>query len=66
MNQSGSLAQVWRKSSRCDSNQCLEVATSGTATVAVRSTLDPQTQLRFDPVSWQALIRDIRQGRFDR
>lgn len=65
MNETGTPAQVWVKSSRCDAQQCLE-ASINPAGVHVRNNSRPHLQLGFDPASWQALVRDIRQGRFDR
>jgi hypothetical protein len=64
MRQMGSSVQMWRRSSRCDSNQCVEVAFANT-TVNVRSTLEPDVRLQFDAAHWRGLLRDIRQGQFD-
>lgn len=65
MNETGASAQVWIKSSRCDAQQCLEASISATS-VQVRNNSRPHLQLRFSSASWQGLLRDVRQGRFDR
>lgn len=56
-----SSGQTWRKSSRCDSGSCLEVAwrTDG---VAVRDNTILGAYLTFDQASWQGLLRDLRGG----
>lgn len=56
------VALQWRKSSRCDANNCVEVAQLDNG-VAVRDTARPETHILFDPGSWRALMQDIRSGR---
>ena len=52
----------WRKSSRCDGSNCVEVAQLGNG-VAVRDNARPENQLVFDRGSWHALMQDLRSGR---
>ena len=56
---------VWRKSSRCDSNHCVEVAVRDNG-VAVRDTTRPDTHLSFDNRSWHGLVQAIRGGELSR
>jgi hypothetical protein len=60
-----SSVRRWRKSSRCDSNACVEVAQLD-AGVAVRNNTRPEIQLVFDGASWHGLLHGLRDGRFDR
>jgi hypothetical protein len=60
-----SSVRGWRKSSRCDSNACVEVAQLDDG-VGVRNSTRPQTRLVFDDASWHGLLHDLRGGRFDR
>lgn len=56
---------VWRRSSRCESGLCVEVARVGGG-AAVRDAKDPAGPvLSFDAVSWKALLDGIRAGEFD-
>lgn len=61
----GMSGQGWRKSSRCDNNLCVEVARLGSG-VAVRDNAIPDVHLAFGDGSWRGLLRDLRDGRFDR
>lgn len=65
MSQLKSSAVAWRKSSRCDSNACVEVAQLG-GEVAVRNSTRPEFKLTFDGASWHGLLDELRGGRFDR
>ncbi|HEY8471799.1 MAG TPA: DUF397 domain-containing protein [Natronosporangium sp.] len=56
---------AWRKSSRCDSGYCLEVAWR-TGGVAVRDNTVPEVQLSFDRTSWAELVQSIRSDQFVR
>lgn len=62
MSQLETAGPMWRKSSRCDSATCVEVADYG-STVGVRDNTQPDVHLRFDRESWRSLLRDIRDGR---
>ena len=56
----------WRRSSRCDGGQCVEVAFTG-ALVAMRDGKNPAgPQLSIEPHSWMAFVGAVRSGEFDR
>jgi len=56
---------AWRKSSRCDSNHCVEVARRDNG-VAVRDNTRPETYLTFDSSSWHGLVQALGSGRLSR
>lgn len=57
----------WRKSTRSDDGNCVEVGHADHGVIAVRDSQDPGgAVLGFDPNSWRAFTRDVRTGRFDR
>ena len=62
MSQTGSAGLVWRKSTRCESQHCVEVAQVG-AGVAVRDSVDPEQFVAFDAVAWRAFVDTLRAGR---
>lgn len=49
------LTGAWKKSTRCDAGNCVEVKIND-GVVAVRDNTDPQTSLAFDRESWAALL----------
>lgn len=53
------VGPAWRKSSRCDIGQCVEVALWG-GDVAVRDNTRPEIHLTFDGASWESLLRALR------
>jgi hypothetical protein len=56
----------WRRSSRCDGGQCVEVAFTG-ALVAMRDGKNPaDPHLSMEPHSWMAFVGAVRTGEFDR
>ncbi|GAA1642358.1 DUF397 domain-containing protein [Catellatospora bangladeshensis] len=57
-------AATWRKSSRCDSVTCVEVAVFPGA-VGLRDSTDPLQHLMLSPESFQALIEGVKAGEFD-
>jgi uncharacterized protein DUF397 len=59
------LSPAWRKSSRCESNQCVEFADLG-GTAAMRNTTRPDVVLTFPGNSWTSFIAGVRAGEFDR
>jgi Domain of unknown function (DUF397) len=61
MGQVESSTLGWRKSSRCDSGTCVEVAWR-TEGVAVRDNTVLDVHLTFDEASWRCLVRDLRGG----
>ena len=55
----------WRKSTRCDSASCVEVAI-GSERVAVRDSKDRNgPTLMFSPAEWSAFVAGVRAGDFD-
>jgi hypothetical protein len=57
-------AIVWRKSRRCDSASCVEVATVEGG-IAVRDSKDPSGPvLRFTGGEWAAFVAGVRDGDF--
>lgn len=52
---------VWRKSSRCDGGNCVEVASFETG-IAIRNNTVPDLSLIVDRVSWGQLLRALRDG----
>lgn len=56
----------WRRSRRCDSNTCVEVAFLDAA-VATRDGKDPEgAVLCFSRAGWAAFVAGLRAGAFDR
>lgn len=56
----------WRKSSRSDDGNCVEVARADDGTVGVRDSKNiTGPVLEFDPVTWSAFTDDVRAGKFD-
>lgn len=54
----------WRKSQRCDTNACVEVALIG-ADVALRDSKDPDGPvLRFTRQEWDAFVAGVGAGDF--
>ncbi len=54
---------TWRRSRRCGSSSCVEVATDGD-TVMLRDSDDPDgPRLTFSAAAWQAFLADLRAGR---
>ncbi|MFY1695057.1 MULTISPECIES: DUF397 domain-containing protein [unclassified Solwaraspora] len=55
--------QGWRRSSRCDTNACVEVAATETGGAALRDSADPASpELGFGPHQWRSFLRGICQG----
>lgn len=65
MSEQETAVPTWRKSSRCEANNCVEVITQGSG-VGVRDNTQPDIHLHFDGDSWRSLLRDIRDGRLSR
>jgi hypothetical protein len=56
----------WRRSSRCDGGQCVEVAFAD-ALVAMRDGKSPDgARLHLDRHDWTAFLGAVRAGEFDR
>lgn len=64
MAQTHSVADVWRKSARCETHNCVEVAKRADE-VAIRNSAVPDAQLAFDRPVWAAFISGVRAGQFD-
>jgi hypothetical protein len=57
----------WRKSSRSDDGNCVEVARADDGTVGMRDSKNITGPfLEFDPATWHAFTDDVRAGKFDR
>jgi Domain of unknown function (DUF397) len=55
----------WRRSPRCESGACVEVAQLGDQTL-VRDSKDPEGPiLRFGNVEWVAFVEGIQAGEFE-
>jgi len=61
------LSAPWRKSSRCNHGECIEVASLGIQRVAVRDSKDNADgpKLVFAPAAWQSFVKDLKFGRTD-
>lgn len=62
------MAAAWRKSSYSTTNGggCVEVASAGSAVVAVRDSKDPEgPKLAFPAGQWVAFTRRIKVGELD-
>lgn len=64
MSQPGSVMGTWRKSTRCESQKCVEVA-EVTAGMAVRNSTDPSRHIVFPATAWQAFVDTVRAREFD-
>lgn len=69
MSQSGSAVfpaagGSWRKSTRCESQACVEVAPVAGG-MAIRNSTAPDRQLAFPAATWRNFISAIREGEFD-
>ncbi|WP_426503006.1 DUF397 domain-containing protein [Dactylosporangium sp. McL0621] len=57
----------WRKSTRSEDGNCVEVAKAVNGSIGVRDSQDPTGPvLDFDRGSWTSFTDDIHTGRFDR
>lgn len=58
-------AAVWRRSSRCDSGTCVEVADLDNG-IGMRDAKRPDGSiLTFSRSSWAAFVAGVRKGEFD-
>jgi hypothetical protein len=56
---------TWRKSSRCGTGACVEVASQDNE-ILMRDSKNPDTPpLRFSRAEWSAFIRGAKAGEFD-
>ncbi|MDG4820374.1 DUF397 domain-containing protein [Asanoa sp. WMMD1127] len=66
MSDSKTTSLAFRRSSRCEAANCVEVATLGDGTGAVlRNSTAPETHLSFDAPSWRGFIAGVAAGEFD-
>ncbi|MGW3893223.1 DUF397 domain-containing protein [Micromonospora chokoriensis] len=57
----------WRKSTRSDDGNCVEVANAGDGTIGVRDSKDVTGPiLEFRPATWSAFTGGLRAGAFSR
>jgi hypothetical protein len=60
------LPKVWRKSSRCDTSTCVEVAFSPErGRVYLRNSREPEVHLEFDAGAWRAFCAAAAAGELD-
>ncbi|MBF9132393.1 DUF397 domain-containing protein [Plantactinospora sp. S1510] len=62
MSDTGSAELIWRKSTRCESQHCVEMA-QVRAGVAVRDSVNPEQSVAFSATAWQAFVDTLRAGR---
>ncbi|XRQ06010.1 DUF397 domain-containing protein [Actinomadura welshii] len=55
----------WRRSTRCASNTCVEVARLGDGAISVRDTENTAARLAFGPDEWRRFTERAKEGRFD-
>jgi hypothetical protein len=55
------LTRRWRRSRRCSSGACVEVAVAG-ADVAVRNSTTPQVVISFSRAAFRDLVEGLKQG----
>lgn len=58
------LISEWRRSSRCDSSQCAEVARTASG-VALRNSTTEQVILPLSVGAWRGFIDGLKHGDFD-
>lgn len=59
------VSNTWRKSTRCETSACVEVATEGPL-VGLRNSTRPEVHLAIDASAWRQFIAGVRTGEFDR
>jgi hypothetical protein len=64
MDEMGPVAQ-WRKSRRCESSHCVEVAPLGTE-IGMRNSQRPELHLTLSPDAWRSFVAGVSAGDFDR
>jgi len=56
----------WKKSSRCESNGCAEVATTPDGMIHIRSSLHPEAPVTvFTRDEWAVFLEGVKLGDFD-
>lgn len=56
-------ANGWRKSMRCETSACVEVAVGGEQ-VGLRNSTKPEVQLAIDVNSWRQFIDAVKSNQF--
>ncbi|HEU4420964.1 MAG TPA: DUF397 domain-containing protein [Pilimelia sp.] len=64
MSRTAASTGPWRKSARCESSSCVEVA-SLDGLAGIRNSTAPETHLVFGPADWSAFLAGVRAGEFD-
>lgn len=58
--------QIWRRSSRCDTSHCLEVAVGPRPDrVHLRNSRQPQVRLEISAAAWRAFCAAVAAGELD-
>ncbi|MDG4767104.1 DUF397 domain-containing protein [Solwaraspora sp. WMMD406] len=59
------MALRWRRSGRCDTNACVEVAVTASGGVVLRDSARADgPYLRFGSTSWRGFVRTVSAGGF--
>jgi hypothetical protein len=56
---------TWRKSTRCSTSNCVEIATDTTAVLMRDSKDTTQPPLTFNRDTWRGFLTAVRSGDFD-
>jgi hypothetical protein len=59
------IGLVWRRSSRCDSGACVEVASIGDEFAVRDSKVSNSAVLRFSRAQWSDFVAGVRAGDYD-
>jgi hypothetical protein len=54
---------VWRRSSFCQASECAEIAVRD-GEILVRSSREPEREVRLTTDEWQAFVKGIQAGEF--
>jgi hypothetical protein len=60
----GGANGIWRKASRCQNGECLEL-TVRDGEVLIRSSRAPHEMISLTPAEWRALVGAIRAGELE-
>jgi len=64
MSDSNISLPIFRRSSRCEAVNCVEVATLSDGAV-MRNSTTPEVRIAFDAASWRGFIAGVAAGEFD-
>lgn len=59
-------APAWRRSTKCESATCVEVAELDLENVGLRNSTLPELSISFGVESWRQFVAGVRAGEFDR